>query len=167
MLLSGSKPSRRQKGCYCTLQNHRGGKNGVTVPYKIAAEAKIVLLYPTKSPRRKKGCYCTLQNRRGGKNDVTVPYKTAAEVTIVLLYPTKSPRRKKGCYCTLQNRRGGKKDVTVPYKTIIRGKRKRSLPRTGKAPLYVCASYFLTIRFFSGNTTVGRKVFASSKSICA
>ena len=167
MLLSRSKPPRRQKGCYCTLQNRRGGKKDVTVPYKIAAEAKIVLLYPTKSPRRPKWCYCTLQNRRGGKNGATVPYKTIAEEKIVLLYPTKPPRRKKWRYCTLQNHRGGKKNVTVPYKTIIRGKRKRSLPRNGKAPLYVCASYFLTIRFFSGNTTVGRKVLASSKSIRA
>ena len=114
----------------------------------------MALLYPTKSPRRKKGCYCTLQNRRGGKNSVTVPYKTTIRGKKDVTVPYKTIIR-------------GKNDVTVPYKTIIRGKRKRSLPRNGKAPLYVCASYFLTIRFFSGNTTVGRKVFASSKSICA
>ena len=154
MLLSGSKPSRRPKWCYCTLQNHRGDQNGATVPYKITAEKKMALLYPTKSPRRKKGCYCTLQNRRGGKNSVTVPYKTTIRGKKDVTVPYKTIIR-------------GKNDVTVPYKTIIRGKRKRSLPRNGKAPLYVCASYFLTIRFFSGNTTVGRKVFASSKSICA
>ena len=148
-------------------QDRHPRQNGVTVPYKTITEEKMMLLYPTKSPRRQKWCYCTLQNRRGGKNSATVPYKTIAEEKMVLLYPTKSlseakmvllyptkpSRRKKWYYCTLQNHRGGK--------------RKRSLPRNGKAPLYVCASYFLTIRFFSGNTTVGRKVFASSKSICA
>ena len=66
-----------------------------TVPYSNAAEAKMVLLYPTKPPLRQKWCYCTLQNRHGGKKDVTVPYKTAIR---------------------------DKNDVTVPYKTIAEAK---------------------------------------------
>ena len=76
-----------------------------TVPYSNAAEAKMMLLYPTKRPRRQKwcyctlqnrhqrqkGCYCTLQNGRGGQNGATVPYKTAAETKMMLLYPTVTP----------------------------------------------------------------------------
>ena len=77
MLLYPTKPSRRGKWCYCTLQNCHGEENGATVPYKIAAETKMVLLYPTKSPQRGKWCYCTLQNRRGDQIDATVPYSNA------------------------------------------------------------------------------------------
>ena len=77
MLLYPTKPSRRGKWCYCTLQNRHGEENGVTVPYEIATETKMVLLYPTKSPRRGKRCYCTLQNRHGDQIDATVPYSNA------------------------------------------------------------------------------------------
>ena len=50
MLLYPTVTPRRQKWCYRTLQNRRGGKNGVTVPYKTAAETKMMLLYPTVTP---------------------------------------------------------------------------------------------------------------------
>ena len=70
-----------------------------TVPYSNAAEAKMMLLYPTKRPseakmmllyptkrsRRQKWCYRTLQNRRGGKNGATERLKTAAETKMALL----------------------------------------------------------------------------------
>ena len=36
MLLYPTKRSRRQKWCYCTLQNRRGDKNDATVPYSNA-----------------------------------------------------------------------------------------------------------------------------------
>ena len=109
MLLYPTKPSRRGKWCYCTLQKHRGdqidatvpykiairGKNGATVPYKIAAETKMALLYPTKPPRRQKWRYCTLQNRHGDKNDVTERLKTVAETKMGLLSDSKRPGRQK------------------------------------------------------------------------
>ena len=68
VLLYPTKTSRRQKWCYCTLQNRHGGKKDVTVPYKTAIR---------------------------GKNGVTVPYKTAAETKMVLLYPTVTPSETK------------------------------------------------------------------------
>ena len=85
MLLYPTKPSRRGKWCYCTLQNRRGEENGAIVPYKIAIR---------------------------DKNGVTVPYKTTAETKMMLLYPTVTPsemkmmllsgskpsRRQKWCY---------------------------------------------------------------------
>ena len=68
VLLYPTKPPRRQKWRYCTLQNRH---------------------------QRQKWHYCTLQNRRGGKNDAAVPYKTATETKMMLLYPTVTLRRQK------------------------------------------------------------------------
>ena len=66
MLLYPTKPSRRLKWRYCTLQNHRGGQNDATVPYKTIAETKMALLYPT---------------------------KPSSEAKMALLYPTVTPRK--------------------------------------------------------------------------
>ena len=68
VLLYPTKSPRRKKCRYCTLQNHRGGKKDATVPYKIAAEEKIALLYPT---------------------------KPSSEAKRMLLYPTKPPSEAK------------------------------------------------------------------------
>ena len=112
MLLYPTKPSRRGKWCYCTLQNRRGDQidaivpykiaireeNGAIVPYKITTERKMVLLYPTKSPRREKWCYCTLQNHHGDQIDATERLKNTAEAKMVLLSGSKRPGRPKWCY---------------------------------------------------------------------
>ena len=76
VLLYPTKPPRRKKWCYCTLQNRRGGKNSVTVPYKTIIRGKKDVTVPYKTTIR-------------GKKDVTVPYKTIAEAKRMLLYPTK------------------------------------------------------------------------------
>ena len=66
-----TKTSRRQKWCYCTLRNHRGDQNDVTVPYsnairdqnsaterlKMAAETKMALLSGSIPSRRQKWRY--------------------------------------------------------------------------------------------------------------
>ena len=44
-LLYPTKPSRRQKWGYCTLQNHRGDKNDVTVPYSDTTKIKKMMKF--------------------------------------------------------------------------------------------------------------------------
>ena len=73
-----------------------------TVPYSNAAEAKMVLLYPTKPSSETKMM-------------LLYPTRPPSETKMMLLYPTKRSRKPKWCYCTLQNRRGDKNDATVPY----------------------------------------------------
>ena len=65
-LLYPTKSPRRKKGCYWILQNRRGGKKDVTVPYKTVAEEKRMLLYPTKpsSEAKENGAFRELERLR-------------------------------------------------------------------------------------------------------
>ena len=85
MLLYPTKPSRRGKWCYCTLQNRHGEENGVTVPYEIAI-------------RGKNGATVPYSNAIGDKNGATERIKTAAEAKMMLLSGSKPSRRRKWCY---------------------------------------------------------------------